>query len=63
MLDMGCGAGHASREQVAEVTAYDLSSQMLEVVAAAAKEKGFSNIVTQQGTPKRCRSLMPALMW
>ncbi len=45
------------------MTAYDLSSQMLEVVAAAAKEKGFSNIVTQQGTPKRCRSLMPALMW
>lgn len=52
MLDMGCGAGHASftaAGQVAEVTAYDLSSQMLEVVAAAAKEKGFSNIVTQQG--------------
>jgi SAM-dependent methyltransferase len=49
---MGCGAGHASftaAGQVAEVTAYDLSSQMLEVVAAAAKEKGFSNIVTQQG--------------
>lgn len=66
VLDMGCGAGHASftaAGQVAEVTAYDLSSQMLEVVAAAAKEKGFSNIVTQQGTPKRCRSLMPALMW
>ena len=49
---MGCGAGHASftaAGQVAEVTAYDLSSQMLEVVATAAKEKGFSNIVTQQG--------------
>ena len=52
VLDMGCGAGHASftaAGQVAEVTAYDLSSQMLEVVATAAKEKGFSNIVTQQG--------------
>jgi hypothetical protein len=36
---------------------------MLEVVAAAAKEKGFSNIVTSRGMPKRCRSLMPALMW
>ncbi|MDS0462876.1 methyltransferase domain-containing protein, partial [Klebsiella pneumoniae] len=37
VLDMGCGAGHASftaAGQVAEVTAYDLSSQMLEVVAA-----------------------------
>ncbi len=49
---MGCGAGHASftaAGQVAQVTAYDLSSQMLEVVAQAAKDKGFTNIVTQQG--------------
>ena len=33
VLDMGCGAGHASfaaAGQVAQVTAYDLSSQMLE---------------------------------
>ena len=52
LLDMGCGAGHASftaAGQVAQVTAYDLSSQMLEVVAQAAKDKGFTNIVTQQG--------------
>ena len=52
VLDMGCGAGHASfaaAGQVAGVTAYDLSSQMLDVVAQAAQEKGFSNIRTQQG--------------
>ena len=52
MLDMGCGAGHASfaaAGQVAQVTAYDLSSQMLEVVAQAARDKGFANIATQQG--------------
>ena len=52
LLDMGCGAGHASftaAGQVAQVTAYDLSSQMLEVVAEAAKDKGFTNIATQQG--------------
>lgn len=52
VLDMGCGAGHASFEaagQVAQVTAYDLSSQMLEVVAQAARDKGFANIATQQG--------------
>lgn len=52
VLDMGCGAGHASfavAAEVARVTAYDLSSQMLEVVAGAAQEKGFSNIDTQQG--------------
>lgn len=52
VLDMGCGAGHASfvaAGQVKQVTAYDLSGQMLEVVAAAAVEKGFNNIVTRQG--------------
>ncbi|WP_437890055.1 class I SAM-dependent methyltransferase [Phytobacter sp. V91] len=52
VLDLGCGAGHASfcaAGQVAQVTAYDLSSQMLDVVAAAAKEKGLGNIETRQG--------------
>ena len=52
VLDMGCGAGHASfiaAGQTAQVTAYDLSSQMLDVVAAAAKEKGLGNIETRQG--------------
>ena len=52
VLDMGCGAGHASfaaAGQVAQVTAYDLSSQMLEVVAEAAKAKGLSNVATRQG--------------
>lgn len=52
VLDMGCGAGHASfaaAGQVTKVTAYDLSSQMLDVVAQAAKDKGFTNIATQQG--------------
>jgi ubiquinone/menaquinone biosynthesis C-methylase UbiE len=42
VLDLGCGAGHASftaAQQVAQVTAYDLSSQMLEVVAEAAKRR------------------------
>ena len=52
VLDMGCGAGHASfaaAGQVTQVVAYDLSSQMLEVVAQAASDKGFVNIATQQG--------------
>lgn len=31
------------------MTAYDLSSQMLEVVAEAAKAKGLSNVATRQG--------------
>ncbi|EGT3575653.1 methyltransferase domain-containing protein [Citrobacter amalonaticus] len=52
VLDMGCGAGHASfiaAQNVKQVVAYDLSSQMLEVVALAAKEKGLANITTKQG--------------
>lgn len=52
LLDVGCGAGHASftaAQRVAEVTAYDLSSQMLEVVAEAAKAKGLNNVATRQG--------------
>lgn len=52
VLDMGCGAGHASfiaAQNVKQVVAYDLSSQMLEVVAQAAQEKGLDNITTRQG--------------
>ncbi len=52
VIDLGCGAGHASfvaAQVVAEVIAYDLSAQMLEVVQQAAKEKGLHNIQIQQG--------------
>lgn len=52
VLDMGCGAGHASfvaAQNVKQVMAYDLSSQMLDVVAQAAKAKGLNNIDTRQG--------------
>lgn len=52
VLDLGCGAGHASftaAAQVSQVVAYDLSAQMLAVVAQAAQERGMSNIQTQQG--------------
>ncbi|MRW91613.1 methyltransferase domain-containing protein [Duganella sp. FT80W] len=52
VLDLGCGAGHASFAvaPVAEsVTAYDLSPQMLEVVADAALARGHANLGTQQG--------------
>ncbi|CBG86995.1 class I SAM-dependent methyltransferase [Citrobacter rodentium] len=52
VLDMGCGAGHASfvaAQKVNQVVAYDLSAQMLEVVAQAAQERGLTNIVTRQG--------------
>ncbi|MEL7631429.1 class I SAM-dependent methyltransferase [Pectobacterium aroidearum] len=52
VIDVGCGAGHASfvaARAVAEVIAYDLSSQMLEVVSQAAMQKGLNNIRVQQG--------------
>src|SRR5215475_5869336 len=52
VLDLGCGAGHVSfhvAPHVKEVVAYDLSQDMLAVVARAASERGLSNIVTQQG--------------
>jgi len=53
ILDLGCGGGHVSfamAPQAAEVIAYDLSPDMLQVVAAAATERGLNNIVTQQGS-------------
>jgi len=52
VLDLGCGAGHASFAvaPVAEsVTAFDLSAEMLTVVRNAAHERGHHNIGTQQG--------------
>ncbi|MBA1190586.1 methyltransferase domain-containing protein [Pseudomonas entomophila] len=56
VLDLGCGAGHVSFQVaplVGEVVAYDLSSAMLAVVAAAAGERGLDNVVTVQG-PAEC---------
>jgi SAM-dependent methyltransferase len=52
VLDLGCGAGHAgfAVAPLAEsVTAFDLSAQMLDVVAGAARERGLDNLVTRQG--------------
>jgi len=53
VLDLGCGAGHVSyalaRGGAAEVTAYDLSTEMLAVVAAEARRLGHTNIATRAG--------------
>ncbi|MDR5853889.1 class I SAM-dependent methyltransferase [Caballeronia sp. LZ062] len=52
VLDMGCGAGHASfavAPHVKEVVAYDIAPQMLATVETAAKERGLTTIRTQQG--------------
>jgi ubiquinone/menaquinone biosynthesis C-methylase UbiE len=56
VLDLGCGAGHVSfhvAPHVREVVAYDLSPQMLDVVARAASQRGLANIVTQAGAAER----------
>lgn len=52
VVDLGCGAGHASFAMAqggTYVTAYDLSAEMLAVVATEAQQRGIQNIQTQQG--------------
>ena len=56
VLDLGCGAGHVSfhvAPEVGEVTAYDLSEEMLRAVAEEAARRGLANLRTQQGTVER----------
>lgn len=53
VLDLGCGGGHVTfnvAPLVREVIAYDLSPEMLGVVARAAGERGLNNVATRQGT-------------
>src|SRR5437660_6227038 len=52
VLDLGCGAGRstfAAPPRAKSVVAYDLSSDMLAVVARAARDRGLDNITTRQG--------------
>ena len=56
VLDLGCGAGHASfaiAPHAQSVTAFDLSAQMLDVVAQAARERGLHNLETRHGNAAR----------
>lgn len=56
LLDLGCGGGHLAYTAapfVAEVTAYDLSSEMVDVVARHAAENGLHNIKTAVGGAER----------
>ena len=53
VLDLGCGGGHASfavAPVVQKVISYDLSAQMLDVVASAAQERGLDNLAVRQGS-------------
>jgi ubiquinone/menaquinone biosynthesis C-methylase UbiE len=52
VLDLGCGAGHASfaaAAHAASVTAYDPTSEMLAVVRREAAARGIENITAVQG--------------
>nr|WP_198980985.1 class I SAM-dependent methyltransferase [Herbaspirillum sp. ASV7] len=56
VLDLGCGGGHASfavAPVVEKVIAYDLSAEMLDVVASAARERGLDNLAVRQGSADR----------
>lgn len=56
VLDLGCGAGHVSfgiAPHATRVVAYDLSEQMLDVVAVAATERQLDNVVTRQGAAEQ----------
>lgn len=52
-LDVGSGGGHVSfalAPHVAKVIAYDLSEEMLRVVAAEASKRGLANLEVRQGS-------------
>jgi ubiquinone/menaquinone biosynthesis C-methylase UbiE len=56
VLDLGCGGGHVSFHAAAhvhQVVACDLSADMLELVAAIARRRQISNLITQKGYAER----------
>ncbi len=55
-LDLGCGGGHvayAVAPRVGHIVAYDLSEEMLAVVAETAVQRGLGNVSTRQGPAER----------
>ena len=56
VLDLGCGGGHvsyAAAKVATQVTAYDLSADMVAAVAREAVARGHGNIETVQGPAER----------
>jgi SAM-dependent methyltransferase len=56
VLDLGCGAGHVSfavAPRVRDMIAYDLSAEMLALVAREAARRGLANLSTRQGVAER----------
>ena len=58
VLDLGCGGGHVSY-QIApfaeQVTAYDLTAKMVQLVVEQAKRKNLNNIWGQQGAAEQLK--------
>ena len=58
VLDLGCGGGHVSY-QIApfaeQVTAYDLTAEMVQLVVEQAKRKNLNNIWGQQGAAEQLK--------
>lgn len=56
VLDLGCGGGHVSYQlasQVDAIIAYDLSAEMVQLVATQAKERALHNVQTQAGAAEQ----------
>jgi len=56
VLDLGCGGGHVTYQVAAlvdEVVAYDLTPSMVELLSTQAKQKGWNNVIAQQGTAEK----------
>jgi ubiquinone/menaquinone biosynthesis C-methylase UbiE len=52
VLDLGCGAGHlsfAAAPHVGAVVAYDLSTEMIDIVTNEAKRRDLRNVSTKEG--------------
>jgi len=55
-LDLGCGGGHVSfhiAPHAGEVTAFDLSADMMGAVRAEARKRRLNNIITRRGSVER----------
>jgi len=66
VLDLGCGAGHASFAAAfvaGEVVSYDLTEAMLRVVEQAAADRGLANIRTVRGSVERLPFSDAAFDW
>lgn len=53
VLDLGCGGGHVTYHTaplVQEVTAYDLTQEMVDLVLAQCKQRGFDNVIGVTGS-------------